>query len=195
VRLIKSKRDFREYIKSDKKALGASGLKDYLFHDIWLFQRVLRKAEYWNNCAGNWFFKGVAIFYRLKLRRKGRKLGFSIPINTFGPGLSIAHAGTIVINSHSKIGSNCRIHVCVNLGAAAGASKEAPIIGDNCYIAPGVKIYGAVKIGDNTGIGANAVVNKSFPEGNQTIAGIPAKKISAVGPLQFRNFSVSKGKG
>ena len=27
-------------------------------------------------------------------------------------------------------------------------------------------------------IGANAVVNKSFPEGNCTIGGVPAKKIS-----------------
>ncbi len=42
----------------------------------------------------------------------------------------------------------------------------------------GSVILGNVKIGDNTAIGANALVNKSFEEGNITIAGVPAKKIS-----------------
>ena len=39
-------------------------------------------------------------------------------------------------------------------------------------------MFGKIKIGDNTAIGANSVVNKSFEEGNCTIAGVPAKKIS-----------------
>ncbi len=76
------------------------------------------------------------------------------------------------------MGSNCRLHVCVNIGAAAGKSTDAPIVGDNCYIAPGVKMFGRIVIRPNVAIGANAVVTKSFPEGNVTIAGIPAKVIS-----------------
>lgn len=39
-------------------------------------------------------------------------------------------------------------------------------------------MFGKIKIGDNTTIGANSVVNKSFEEGNCIIAGVPAKKIS-----------------
>ena len=77
----------------------------------------------------------------------------------------------------SKIGANCRIHTDVNIGATSG-QKEAPIIGNNVYIAPGVKIFGGIQVEDNIAIGANAVVNKSFLEQNITIAGIPAKKIS-----------------
>ncbi|MCJ8293083.1 MAG: serine acetyltransferase [Colwellia sp.] len=188
--MITSKKKYLEYLQLDKEALGISGIKDYLFHDIWHFQKALRKAEYWHNCSTGKVSKLISFYYRHVLRKKGRKLGFSIPVNTFGPGLSIAHAGTIVINSHSRIGANCRIHVCVNIGASAGNSEEAPTIGDDCYIGPGVKVYGAILIGDNTGIGANAVVNRSFPEESQTIAGIPALKISARGPLQFRNVSV-----
>jgi serine O-acetyltransferase len=30
-------------------------------------------------------------------------------------------------------------------------------------------------LGDNVAVGANAVVNKSFPEGNVTLVGIPAR--------------------
>ncbi|MCW9829852.1 hypothetical protein [Escherichia coli] len=36
-------------------------------------------------------------------------------------------------------------------------------------------MYGKIVIGDNCAIGANAVVNKDFKDGNCTIAGIPAK--------------------
>ena len=96
----------------------------------------------------------------------------------FGPGLAILHYGTIVVNSGARIGSNCRIHTGVNIGAQLGRGDEVPKIGHNCYIAPGAKIFGAIEIGDNTAVGANAVVNKSFPEGNVTIGGIPAKVIS-----------------
>jgi serine O-acetyltransferase len=106
------------------------------------------------------------------------RLGFSIPINVFGPGLSIAHRGTIVVNAGTRIGANCRLHVCVNIGAGAGSGGKAPTLGDNCYIAPGAKIFGDVVIGPNTAIGANAVVNKSFPQGGVTIGGVPAKVIS-----------------
>lgn len=104
-------------------------------------------------------------------------LGFTIPINTCGAGLSIAHVGTIVINGKVRIGENCRIHVCVNIGASAQNSHAVPVIGDNCYIGPGAKLYGDIQLGNNVAIGANAVVNKSF-EGNCILAGIPAKVIS-----------------
>ena len=93
-----------------------------------------------------------------------------------------------MINANARIGSNCRIHVCVNIGADINDGSNAPSIGDNCYIGPGVKAYGDIKIGDNVGMGANAVVNKSF-ESNLTIAGVPAKVISQVGPLQCRDTS------
>jgi serine O-acetyltransferase len=67
----------------------------------------------------------------------------------------------------------------VNIGTEAGKADSAPVIGDNCYIGPGAKIFGPIEIGPNTVIGANAVVNQSFVDGSQTIAGIPAKVISS----------------
>jgi serine O-acetyltransferase len=183
--MIKSKSDLIRYMERDRVALNVGGIRDFLFHDIWRFQRRLRKAEYWSNSnvLGSRF---IAFLYRRIAYKTGRDLGFSIPINTVGAGLSIAHVGTIVINSKCKIGENCRIHVCVNIGASASNSSQAPLIGNDCYIAPGAKIYGGIVIADNTGVGANSVVNKSFLEGGITIAGIPAKKISNVGPNEFR---------
>jgi serine O-acetyltransferase len=119
------------------------------------------------------------LLQRFLYRRISIKLGISISPNTFGPGLSIAHRGTIVVNGGAQIGANCRIHTGVNIGTEAGKADAAPVIGENCYIGPGAKIFGPIQIGSNSVIGANAVVNKSFPEGGQTIAGVPAKIISS----------------
>ncbi len=107
-------------------------------------------------------------------------LGFSIPINVFGPGLRIAHRGTIVINKNARTGDNCRIHACTNIGSNLD-EVSAPQIGNNMYIGPGAKIFGNVVIADNITIGANSVVNKSFCEKSISIAGIPAKKINIKG--------------
>lgn len=52
------------------------------------------------------------------------------------------------------------------------------MLGNNVHLGPGVKIIGPVVIGDNTVVAANAVVTKSFPEGNCTLGGVPAKVIS-----------------
>lgn len=61
-----------------------------------------------------------------------------------------------------------------------GENGKAPTIGDNCFIGPGAKLFGDIKIGDNVAIGANAVVNKDFGD-NVTIAGVPAKVESKKG--------------
>jgi serine O-acetyltransferase len=174
--MIQSKSDYLYYLDEDKKALNVKNtFRELLFNDVWKFQRCLRKLEYLTNCKKNSFIRKIVA---IRFRYLSTKLGFTIPINVFGPGLSIAHYGTIVVNSNCKIGKNCRIHVCVNIGSMAGKAYESPHIGDNCYIGPGAKLFGSIKIGDNTAIGANAVVNKSFPEGNITIGGVPAKMIS-----------------
>jgi len=177
--MIKSYRDYLTYLEADRIALGQrSTIRELLFDDVWKFERLLRKYEYLLNCKKNLFRR---LFTAIRLRRLERALGFSIPPNVFGPGLSIAHAGPIIVNAGAQIGSNCRIHVCVNIGASATNGSEVPVIGDNCYIGPGAKLFGNIVLGDNIAIGANAVVNKSFPEGNVSIGGIPAKVISSKG--------------
>lgn len=184
--MIFSKKAYKEYIKSDAIALGLN-IESFYFkiinlcfpNYIWKFQKNLRKLEYHHNCKNKGLNKLYYIYLKYKFRKISLKLGFSIPINVFGPGLSIVHYGTIVINSASTIGKNCRIHACVNIGASNG-EEVAPQIGDNVYIGPGAKIYGNIKIANNTAIGANAVVNKSFKEESNAIAGVPAKVIKKI---------------
>jgi serine O-acetyltransferase len=176
VHSIKSKEDYRKFIASDRLSLGVGNQSNWLMlNEIVTFQVRLRRLEFAMNCSKN----PVRVLFRKFLyRRIAIRLGISISPNTFGPGLSIAHRGNIVVNGGARIGANCRIHVGVNIGTEAGKADAAPTIGDNCYIGPGAKIFGPIMIGPNTVIGANAVVNKSYPEGNQTLGGIPAQAIS-----------------
>ena len=173
--MINSFNSLKTFLIADMHSLNIKGslVKNYLTHHIWHFQIFLRVYEYVTNTKKNVF---IRLLVKLIFDRKSRNLGFTIPINVFGEGLSIAHYGTIVVNNNSKIGKNCRIHVCVNIGSKPG-SQAAPILGDNCYIGPGVKIYGGISLADGTIIGANSVVNKSVFEKDVTVVGIPAKKL------------------
>lgn len=176
--MISSKRELIEYLKAYKESLGIQYRRPKLLRDeIWRFEIALRKAEYANNCAKGYLGKVYKIITRLRFHRKSVKLGFSIPLNVFGKGLSIAHYGTIVVNSKAKIGNFCRIQDSITIGATGGVDK-GPEIGDYCFIGSGARIIGDIKIADKVAIGVNAVVVKSILESNTTWAGVPAKKIS-----------------
>ena len=191
--MISSKSDYFYYLKADRIASAIprtvplkSKLINLFFPDyIWKFQKTLRKLEYYNNCKTGFFALVLRFIISLKFKKLSYKLGFSIPPNVFGPGLSIAHPGTIVINSNTQVGANCRIHTCVNIGTKAGHGNLAPKIGDNCYIGPGTKMYGNIILANNITIVPNSVVNKSFFQENIVIAGIPAKKL-----IHFNTLSI-----
>lgn len=185
--MIKSKQDYLNYLNADRKALGIGKqssvkiIKGMLNPDyIYKFQRILRKAEYYKNCKNDGVinqFLSAILYYRF--HKISVKLGFSIPINVFGPGLAIVHYGTIIVSSNASVGANCRLNASTNIGASSGSDK-APVLGNNVYIAPGAKIFGNIFIPNNTAIGANSVVNKSFNLENTLIAGMPAKVIKEI---------------
>lgn len=171
--MIRTKTNLSYFLKCDRIALGKKDKKPSIFGDeIWKFQICMRKLNYYKNNRGGL----LKWYYRFKYHKLALKLGFTIPCDVIGPGLSIVHYGTIVISQGCKIGSNCRIHAGVNIGANGG-EFDAAKIGNNVYIGPGAKIVGNVHIGDGVVVGANAVVNKDIPSG-VTVGGIPAKIIS-----------------
>jgi len=184
--MILSKTDYFYYLNADRKALGRKkfSIKTYLielfFPDyIWKFQRLLRKIELAKNCNTSFVGKLKYIWLLFHFRKLSLKLGFTVPPNVFGPGLAIVHYGTIVVNPNARVGCNCRIHPSTCIGASGGSSK-APQIGNNVYIAPGVKIYGDIRLGNNIVTAANAAIGCSFEEDNVLIGGVPAKKIKEI---------------
>jgi serine O-acetyltransferase len=178
--VIRSQEDYQFYLEADKLALEIDHPRPrWLRDEVWRFQRLLRAVEFHMNCRNELWWRPYYWFLRWRFKELSCRYGFTIPPNVFGPGLAIAHRGTIVVNDHVRVGANCRLHVCVNIGTAAGSqSPTPPRIGDNVYIGPGAKIFGDVEIADDVVVGANAVVNRSCTEKGVTIGGVPARKIS-----------------
>lgn len=174
--MIRTKKDLKEFLEQDKKQLGITRKYPRPFTDeIWKYQILLRKYEYWTNVKNicSPLFK---IYYKIKFHRISIKLGIFIGLNTCGKGLSIVHINGININQNARLGENCRIHEGVTIGASGG--QEAPTIGNNVFFASGAKVMGKVNIPNNCVIGANAVVVKDILEEGITVGGVPAKKIS-----------------
>lgn len=192
--MIKSKADLKLYIQQDRLMNGypenkgfVEILKNIFFPNAVLHLLYLRKVEYYTNVPSicGKFFR---LYYDYKVRCSARKLGYYIGINSCGPGLSLPHYGTIIISAEAKLGKNCRVHVCVNIGRSGGG-KSAPQIGDNVYIGPSCVLFGDIKIANNVTIGANATVNKSVEEEHVVIAGTPARIVKTDYPswVEFNN--------
>ncbi|KAF5048332.1 UDP-3-O-(3-hydroxymyristoyl)glucosamine N-acyltransferase [anaerobic digester metagenome] len=182
--VIRSKEDYRFYLEADRIALNIrSWFPQYFTHEVWRFQRRLRRLEYIKNCRTSILFKPYYYYLLWRHTRAERYLGFQIPPNVFGAGLSIAHAhlGCVGACPGARIGENCRIHVGVQIATKAGTHGVCATIGNNAFIGPNVIIIGDQVIGDNVAIGAGAVVTRSFPENDITIGGVPAKKIADKG--------------
>jgi serine O-acetyltransferase len=87
--------------------------------------------------------------------------GVSIaPTAEIGPGLYIGHYSGIFVGRDARIGADCSL----SQGVTIGYHRGGPHIGDSVYLAPGAKVYGPVRIGDNVSIGPNAVVDRDVPE-------------------------------
>jgi len=176
---IQSRQDYLHYLRADlyNSNVAKWTLREWLKNDLMRYQRILRALEYHLNCRHDIISRIWRVYLRWRRVRLGAKLGITISPNWFGPGLSIAHIGTLVVHDEARIGKNCRIHAGVNIGFHRGGS---PRIGDNVFIGPGAKIFGPISIGSEAAIGANAVVNRDVPAG-VTVGGVPARIISQQG--------------
>lgn len=183
--MIKSKEELKTFINEDNcwyvLKNNKSGFIDrFISHPavkIRRYLKYLRRQEYFINTANGNRFKGIiGLYYERKKNKLGIKLGIEIHPNCFDGGLSIFHAGNIVVNHASRIGKNCKLHGANCIGNN-GKDSGVPKIGNNVDIGYGAVVIGDITIADNITIGANAVVNRSFFEPGITIAGVPAKRI------------------
>lgn len=182
--MIKTRRDLESYLAAD---LAAHGLDRWrhryrIMHRAAYFQRLLRKSEYWTNTARTPFGHLIAGYLQLRCKFLGERLGFGIPRNAFGPGLSIAHVGWVHVHHRARVGANCRIHQGVTIGE--GRPGQYPTIGDDVFIFPGAMVLGA-DVGSRVGILAGAVVTKPVPD-DVDVAGVPAHIVKDRRPCPAR---------
>ena len=99
------------------------------------------------------------------------------PCAKIGKGFFIDHGMGVVIGETAEIGDNCLIYHGVTLGGVSlEKTKRHPTLGDNVVVGAGAKVLGAIEIGDNSRIGANAVVLKDVPQ-NSVVVGIPGRVV------------------
>lgn len=173
--MIRTKKELDFYIKADYmmnrgcfKPSILSRLRALVFPDYIMDYLVhMRKADYYSHLGGA---KGVILgnYYRMKQRKLGIKLGFSIACDTCGYGLVIPHYGTIVVGNGNKIGNYAVLHTstCITNGRK--------VIGDCLYVSTGAKLTTIEQLGNNVMIAANSVVTKSCDEDGVLLVGMPA---------------------
>ncbi len=96
------------------------------------------------------------------------------PGASIGRRFFIDHGMGVVIGETTEIGDDVMVYHGVTLGGRTMQQvKRHPTIGDRVTIGAGAKILGPLTVGDDSAIGANAVVTRDVPA--ESIAtGIPA---------------------
>ena len=98
-----------------------------------------------------------------------------------GSGVFIDHGSGVVIGETAIVGNDVTIYQGVTLGGTSLEQvKRHPTIGDRVIIGSGAKILGNIEIGDDSRIGANAVVTKSVPD-HSVVVGVPGQVIRIAG--------------
>lgn len=93
------------------------------------------------------------------------------PGATIGKRLVIDHGVGCVIGETAIIGDDCIIFHGVTLGGVKfDPVKRHPTVGNRVLIGTGAKVLGPIHIGDDSKIGANAVVMKDLPPHSVIVA-------------------------
>lgn len=163
--------DFRKkaswlYVKDDALHLFRA-----LCSDASLCMILYRGMSY---CNRYWVTKPIAaIFCKLNALLCGAVIGRGA---SFGKNFVILHSVGIVVNSKVVGGDD----ITLESGVVIGEEKQGcPTLGDNIFIGSGAKLFGSIHLGNNVKVGANAVVNRSFPD-NTVIGGVPAELLRHV---------------
>lgn len=140
----------------------------------------------WGYRIAHWFWRhGLKLVARWLSHLVRAFTGIEIhPGAVIGPGLFIDHGMGVVIGETTEIGEDVTLYHGVTLGGTSlNKGKRHPTIEDRVVIGAGAKILGAITVGHDTRVGANAVVVKSVPP-NAVVVGVPAQNIARSQPHQ-----------
>jgi serine O-acetyltransferase len=137
----------------------------------------------WGHRISHWLWKrGARVVARTLAEFTRIVTGVDIhPGAILGSGLFIDHATGVVIGETAEVGDDATLYHGVTLGGSGSdTGKRHPTVGDRVIIGAGAKVLGAIKIGDDSRIGANAVVVKPVPS-CAVVIGVPGQVISRHG--------------
>lgn len=104
------------------------------------------------------------------------------PGAVIGKNFFVDHGMGVVIGETAEIGDYVTLYHGVTLGGVSlNKGKRHPTLGNHVVVGAGAKVLGDIKIGDNSRIGANAVVVKSVPP-NSVVVGVPGQIVQRSQP-------------
>ncbi|MBX7172159.1 MAG: serine O-acetyltransferase [Pyrinomonadaceae bacterium] len=147
--------------------------RDIQRQGIWVMA-VYRFGRWRYNINNSLFRKFFSFVYRLLKIISQIMTGIDLPCEaTVGRRFCIEHFGGIIISGDAVIGDDVTIRNGVTIGLRRKGTRGAPIIGNRVDIGAGAVILGNIRIGDDSAIGANAVVLEDVPP-NSIAVGVPA---------------------
>ena len=143
------------------------------------------KAMAYHRLAHRLYLGGHTTLARMISQHSRHATGIEIhPGASIGKGFFIDHGDGVVIGETAVIGDNVTLYQGVTLGGTGkDVGKRHPTIGNNVTIGAGAKVLGPFTVGDNSKIGASAVVLKAVPP-NCTVVGNPGRIVRREGAVQ-----------
>jgi len=138
----------------------------------------------WAHRASHWLWTHNAKFLGRALSQFARwATGIEIhPGAQLGEGVFIDHGAGVVIGETAEVGNDVTIYHGVTLGGTSLEHvKRHPTIGNRVILGAGAKLLGAITVGDDSRIGANAVLVRSVGA-NSVVVGVPGQVISSTVP-------------
>lgn len=133
----------------------------------------------WGHRVSHWLWqRGAKLLARAFAEFVRMVTGVELhPAAVLGRGVFIDHATGVVIGETAQVGDDVTIYQGVTLGGTSlSVGKRHPTIGDRVTIGAGAKILGPITIGEDSRIGANAVVVKPVPP-RSVVVGVPGQVI------------------
>ena len=148
--------------------------RDFNRQGLWVMA-VYRFGRWRYGVRPPWLRRPLSFVYKLLKLLSQILTGIDLPCEvTVGRRLLIEHFGGIIISGDTVLGDDVVIRNGVTIGLKRTGERGAPVIGNRVDIGAGAKILGAVRIGDDVVIGANAVVITDVPP-NSLAVGVPAR--------------------
>jgi len=138
----------------------------------------------WGHRVSRWLWTHrLKLFGRWVSQLTRNLTGIEIhPGAIIGPGFFIDHGMGVVIGETAEVGEDVTLFHGVTLGGTSlNKGKRHPTLGDRVVVGAGAKVLGAITIGNDTRIGANAVVVKSMPS-NSVVIGVPGQVVKRSRP-------------
>lgn len=171
-------KDLRETIEA-YKARDPAARSSF---EVWLLYPGIKATQ--SHKRAHWCYThGHKLLARIISQRSRKKTGIEIhPGAKIGKRLVIDHGMGIVIGETAEIGDDCLIYQGVTLGGTGkDTGKRHPTILNGVTIGAGAKVLGPITIGNNSKVGAGAIVLKDVPD-NCTVVGNPGRIVKKQHP-------------